>query len=744
MAKSKAVMKLRLIGALLLATMTANEAGAKVNALEPKGVKQAVTLASGGESRAVLIVPAAATDQETLAAGELAKYLEQMSGAAFSVQKDEQKIAGHYISVGDTLQGRQAGFTQIHDTLGAEGFAINVSDGNVYLLGGPQGIVNAAMAFLEEDLGCRWYSDKWDYIPIAKELIAQVSPRRSMPDFALRSVFSAHAVTNSPEWTRRNRVLKWNHFNHMQDWFCHTYGQICPMSEFAAHPDYFAKRADGTPFNTQLCPTHPEIVKRAKERAMAALQANKRQDVTFLSISECDGSTGYCRCERCEAINTAQQAPISAHLTLVNEVARAIRADYPGIKVDFIVYSKDLRTPPRAMQMESNVALWFCTSNSPRVIGYRHNEAMADFYKWKQLVDTISIWEYGCDYSNYFRVVPSLPALTDNIRLWKENAAAGIMFLEVFGVRGGDQQALRAWVLGKMLWDSTLDPDKLALDFCEGVFGPAALAMYNYYHLVNRAGRAEKSVEDFYGEAEFIKQARAIFDKAFAQADQDGDEELLKRLEVHYVPVAFMEIEAIFRGYPGNRENFPMERYRALLERIQQITAREEMARYSEIRSMSGRLAELGLLLHAADDGVLGIEAIDGTLYEYPVREDALARRGKAVCLPCNDNWLLQWHFPVNVCVPGQAYQLRAQLRVEKEADEGKAGTAGVYFPQNKEKSFSQSIESGLLYQKEYCWIEIGQPFVPEEKNYVWFAAAAGSAIGHLYVDRIELIPVEK
>lgn len=717
---------------------------AKGNALEPVGIKKEITLAVKGESGAVIIIPFEASTEEAVAAAELEKYIGRITGAKFRLQKDNESIAGNYISVGNTIQMRQAGFGKVSAELGSEGIAVKVSGGNIYLIGGTNGIMNSVMAFLEEDLGCRWYSDKWELIPENKDGVVKVTDRVSVPDFSLRSIYSAHVLTSSPEWAMHNRVMRWNHFNHMEDWFCHTYSQICPMSEFAAHPEFFAKLPNGEPFSTQLCPTHPEIIKRAKERALASLKTNKRKDVSLISISEYDGSTGHCHCERCEKINTEQHAPIAAHLTLVNEVACAIKKEYPDIKVDFIVYSKDIRTPPSNIKMESNVALWFCTSNSNHVESYRENKAVDEFYKWRKLVDTVYIWEYGCDFSNYFRVLPTLHALTDNIKFWKENNVDGIMFQEVYGTRGGDQQALRAWVLGKMLWDSHLDPNLLSKDFCEGVFNEAAPEMYEYYQLVDKTGSAGKSVEDFYGETEFISRANNVFDRAFSKADKSGNPELHERLDVHYVPIALMEIGSIFRAYPGNKDKFPNQRYGLLLDRIKKITSREEMSKYSEIRSMSGRIAELESLLNAASNGVLGIHAVNATLYEGAfVQKDTLATNGVSVRLPCDGMWYLQWQFPVNLCIPGQKYQLRAQLRVEKDSGVGDIATSGVDFSVTKEKSFAWQIKAEQLSSKEYRWIDIGKPFLPEENNYIWFAANVGSNIGGLFVDRIELIPVK-
>jgi len=714
------------------------------------GSMECITLASNSQSKVDIIIPADASSGEVCAATELKTYLDQITCAKFRVQKDSEKIAGFYISIGNTVQSQAAGFDKIPATLGDEGIAVKLSAGNVFLLGGEHGIMNAVITFLEENLGCRWYSHQWKLIPKNENLKVDITDRISIPDFQKRFVFTATAMSSTADWTRHNRVMQWNKFDHVDGWFCHTYDNICPMSEFATNSELFAKDSEGTPFNTQICPTHPEIIRRAKERVIAALEANKRKDATVIAIAENDGLDDFCHCERCEQINADHQSPIAAHLTLVNEVARTIKQDYPDYKVEFIVYSKYFRKPPINMKMEPNIAMWFCANNIDVNEKYRKNKiAVEEFDKWKALVGTVYVWEYGCDYSNYFRVVPSLSAKIDNLRYWHENGVDGIMFQEVFGAHGGDQQALRAWILSKMLWNSKLDPDTLALDFCKGVFGNAAPEMYEYYQLVKQAGTAEKSVEEYYGKAEFIAKANQIFAKAFAKVDKDGNNELHNRIDVQYVPIAFMEIKSIFQSYPDNKDNFPAKRFNRLLKEIKKITKREEMGGYSELIRMSGYIDELELLEKVQKSGVLWIYAINGALYEYPIKKDPLAANGIAPLLPCNDKWLVQWRFPANLCIPGRKYQLRVQLRPVNDSSSDFVAAVGVYFKPTKQrskemsdkKSFTEQIDGIQLSSEEYRWISVGKPFIPEKDSYIWFSAAAGSKIKGLFVDKIEMIP---
>ncbi len=684
-----------------------------------------VELSRDGKALLAIATPQQPTPAERRAAENLAYWLQRITGAEFPVAAGDDTQP--HIGIGRLLPA----------DAGAK-VSIVPRDGSLYLGGDPE---LAVWTFLEEELGCRWFTPERERIPAEPDLTIEVTERQVTPDFAMRFVYTDYALCASPEWTERNRVMRWNHFNHIDGWFCHTYENICGMEEIAEHPELFARAANGDVINTQLCPTHPEIRRRAVERASAALRANRNPEAYLLSITENDGSTGYCQCERCLAvIRKHGGAPIAAHLTLVNEVARAVRDEFPEIKVEFLVYSRDFRAAPTGMTLEPNVALWYCATDFSKrgmATPFAADPAGTEnFRQWRALADEVNVWEYNCDYSNYFRVTPTLPARLDNLGYWRDHDVNGIFALEVFGRKGGDQQNLRAWVMAKMMWDASLEPDALAQEFCAGVYGAAADARFRYYELVRDAGDAHQTIEEFYGVEAFYRRAAALFGEAFAAAA--ADPAALRQLELDYLPVAMMELERIFAT--GSTDGAP--HYDDLLAFVRRVAAREKVDNYSEIRSMSGRLAELELLRNAGD-GVLRIHAIDGKLYEYPGVDDPLSDTGRATRLPCTGNWLVQWPIPVNLCRPGVKYRLRVEVRAGVKSDAAHAATIGVHAETEESRSFQARPAAAQLPFGQYGWLEIGEAFIPQAGDYVWFAAEPGSGIEWLYVDRMELVPVE-
>ena len=64
--------------------------------------------------------------------------------------------------------------------------------------------------------------------------------------------------------------------------------------------------------------------------------------------------------------------------------------------------------------------------------------------------------------------------LGPNIKYFGEHGVRGIFEEGSYATSGGDMDALKDYVMGRMLWNATLDPDTLIQEFLTGYFGKAA------------------------------------------------------------------------------------------------------------------------------------------------------------------------------------------------------------------------------------------------------------------------------
>ncbi|MBI4472411.1 MAG: hypothetical protein HY646_07060, partial [Acidobacteria bacterium] len=120
------------------------------NSLKPQGkTGPKLTLARGGRTEYVVLLPAKPTTQDVKAASDLTRWLKEMSGANLPVvrETDNQPVPGKVISLGRTTLLGKAGLPEAEADLGDEGYAIAVQGKTLYLWGGKRrGPINAVYA----------------------------------------------------------------------------------------------------------------------------------------------------------------------------------------------------------------------------------------------------------------------------------------------------------------------------------------------------------------------------------------------------------------------------------------------------------------------------------------------------------------------------------------------------------------------------------------------------------------------
>jgi len=178
-------------------------------------VTRAAVVLAGPDVKAGLYVPAKATTAETFAAGELRKYLQQMTGAQWAVVPEGAAPAGAAgIYVGRTAFAEKHGIRCEAAESGREGFVIQTADGGVAIVGADElGQLYGAYAFLE-DLGVAWFTRMEDgpFVPKLNRVIVGDVDRRERPAIAFRSMFWRDVPNTEADvlalidWMLKNRL----------------------------------------------------------------------------------------------------------------------------------------------------------------------------------------------------------------------------------------------------------------------------------------------------------------------------------------------------------------------------------------------------------------------------------------------------------------------------------------------------------------------------------------------------------
>jgi Domain of unknown function (DUF4838)/delta endotoxin len=698
------------------------------NALVPSGRSEAIILVKNGKANYKII-----GEKNSNAVRFLRENLEFLTGV---------KFAGD-TSLAITLKKCASG-------LGTDGYAIEIKNGNIFLYGSSDnGIMNAVTAFLEEDLGWRYYQRKQKAVsPGGKISKAKIVPRRYIPPFYQRSVYSKWAF--DPAWTIANKTSKRK--GGFGKYFVHTFFRFIPPAEFAASkPEFFALSSKGKRVTHwregQLCMTNPEVRRIMAQRVIKAIEANP--GLKFIAVSQNDAD-GYCKCPACRALLRKEKNPSGPLLHFVNAVAAEVAKVYPRIIIVTEAYRYSL-LPPKEVKPAANVVIRLCLNN--RISSYpfffvSETKDMNVLSEWSKKTDRLLIWDYMTNFRHYLTPRADLPVLEKNIRLYRDKKVSGVMMQTNYNNEIGTQAAMRAWLCAKLLWNPDLSIGKLAKDYINGFWGKdIAPFMLKYnallikewqqFHAHNKPGRT------FYFSKYFYSTASNILKKAMAAAQ--AKPELLKELEREELTLDYYWLAK------GVTQDAAVPAYRAVLD---QFTGKLKKHNITHLGEGAHNTAQKQIEQYR--DGIrlvkytktvfakhIVLPATWNVYIDKGLTVDDKSLVGRSMKQEADNRWSIQWRFgDFSKLVPGK-YKVRIRARANKKATTGHGTIVGVYNVDKSSYALKRSIKAQELDGEKYKWVDCGILKITAETMYLYTATAKNGAFKAFYVDAVEFIPVK-
>ncbi|MEK7996557.1 MAG: DUF4838 domain-containing protein, partial [Planctomycetota bacterium] len=383
------------------------------------------------------------------------------------------------------------------DGLGADGLVIRKVGNDLILAGGrPRGTLYAVYTFLEDQVGCRWWSSKVSTIPRKPTLTVGELNIRYVPALEYRETFWFDAFDG--DWAARNksngnseRLDAQRGGKHTYEGFVHTfYPLIPPEKYFQDHPEWFSEiKGKRTHDRAQLCLTNEEmraeLVKNLKERL------RKNPAATIASVSQNDWH-GNCQCAKCAAIEQEEGSPAGLMLRFVNAVAADIEQEFPNVAIDTLAYQYT-RKPPKITKPRPNVIVRLCSiecSFSAPLSNERNKEFRDDIIGWSKICNRLYIWDYTTNFRHHIMPHPNLRVLGPNVKFFVEHNVKGIFEQGAYTTNGAEMAELRAWVLAKLLWDPMRDSQALIDEFIAGYYGAAGASIKHYLNITHDAVEA--------------------------------------------------------------------------------------------------------------------------------------------------------------------------------------------------------------------------------------------------------------
>ena len=493
-----------------------------------------------GKSDYRIVLDRQASPSEKKAAEELQMYIKQISGAQLPITDDA------------TSRGRRifVGFgSAVADITGAqkpkaddEGFTYRTVGKDLLIYGGAQrGSMYGVFSFLEDELGVKWLTPKCTVVPSMQKYALPRLDRSEKPALALR--YDGHfAVEREPVWSAHNKEnMKWNptqndYGNIEAYWNAHTMGQLLPAREFfEKHPEYFSLRDGKRIPNGQLCLSNPEVLEICKTRLSDVMRKNPLFRIYSLSQND---NFSFCQCQKCTAIAEQYGGQSGLMVWFVNQVADAVRDEFPDKFVGTFAYQYT-RQPPKGIVPRNNVVIRLCSIECcfahPLTAGCPQNQAfMNDMERWAEIAPHLFIWDYIVDYAQYISPWPNFQVLGPNIEAFRKNKAIGIYEEAQYQSNGAEFEEMKAWVTTKLLWNPLLNTDSLVKVFIDGYYGKAAPMVMDYYRLCQSLVKPDlhfgiyiRENHPIYND-EFVEKSFALLDKALLTAE---DEETRNRVE---------------------------------------------------------------------------------------------------------------------------------------------------------------------------------------------------------------------
>ncbi|MFO7975119.1 MAG: DUF4838 domain-containing protein [Candidatus Hydrogenedentota bacterium] len=732
---------------------------------------EAVLSQEGATDWAIVVAEDAIAPEQT-AARELQEHLEAVTGASFAIQNsvgegEKAIVVGPSAEFVDT-------FPEIDlNALGHDGIVMKSGQGRIYLAGGrPRGTLYAVYTFLEDVVGCRWWSATERYVPknatlrvpaldevYSPALIYREAYYRGAFDgvYAARSKCNGHFEQIPEEYGGHYNILGW----------CHTFYQLMPPEKyFSEHPEWYSeidgeRRAE----RAQLCLTNEAMRAEFVRNALEWIRKNPEAGMISISQNDCHG---YCQCPKCRAQNEAAGSPSGSLLHFVNAVAAEIEKEYPDFLIMTLAYQYT-RQAPEGITPRDNVIIRLCSIESsfsqPLATGPQNVDFKRDMEAWSAMAPNLFVWNYVTNFRNYILPHPNLRVLAPNIRFFVDNKAVGLFEQGDSSCSISDFPELRAWLLAHLMWDPSRDAYALMNEFLEGYYGPAAAPLRGYIDLIHDAAawsgvylRCYMSDTSAWLPLEDVARAVELFDDAERLVADDPI--LAKRVARARMPLdnvllnRYYELKRAAKrcgtAFPGPSDPMAFaEDFIARAEAFDANSYREGGGFGHYAKMLRARFRPPGPLpakcenlseedYIVIEDNRCGLHGVERG-WSALVEDGAAADKGAAKMPANHTQWAVQYEIREGVS-EGNPWHCYVELRCEAKVETGTALTVGIYDSRERKGVTRRSVPIAEVAGKDYTVVDLGVHDL-SAGMYFWVAPVNNpEEVEAVYVDRFFMV----
>ncbi|MDR1628887.1 MAG: DUF4838 domain-containing protein [Oscillospiraceae bacterium] len=454
----------------------------------------------------VIVTSSEATQAERNATETLQNYLRQMSGLTLPIVLDSENYEKEIV-VGITSR-EGALYTVDRTALGNEGVFIKTVGDSVVITGGAlRGTLYAVYTFLEDYLGCRWFTQEVSVIPEVAflEIPAEIDYLH-IPALEYRE--TDWISPRYREWSIANKINGLT-YSPVGDEAAgggigyafsnsHTLrtGDLIKNEDYDAFPEMQAQGSrSGARTKDHPCLSAEKTYEIVLNNVFNWLE--RYPDRQIISVTQPD-NRNYCVCDACSAVYEEEGSPAGLMLRFVNRIGDAVAERYPerDIAVDTFAYQYTRKAPSITVPRD-NVIVRLCSIECCFVHSLdnpecgQNTEFMQDLRDWSAICNRLYVWDYTTNYPNLNGPFNNWAVMQPNMKTFVENNVAGVYEEGNYQAAesNGEFGDLRSYILAKLLWDADTDVNRHMIEFSNAYYGDAAEYILRYLTLVtSKAG----------------------------------------------------------------------------------------------------------------------------------------------------------------------------------------------------------------------------------------------------------------
>lgn len=446
------------------------------------------------------------------------------------------------IYIGRTRKAAESGFD--FSRFDAERWQISSVKGGLIIGGGETcGTLYGVYNYLEKVCGIRWYSVTDTKIPGMQAFPNQDLNLSGKPAFRYRAIVTE--VEDFDGWFLSRNRQNSNFFGWKFSVYdgipyighnIHTHCRwVQPSKYFKSNPEFFALDKNGKRTTGGLCLMNKGCrqamineVREALKKRYAESGKKPLSSMQLVNISHMDNQS-YCHCDECKKYAADHQALSACDIDFINEVASALKSEFPNVIFQTLAYTYTER-PPVGLTVADNVCVEMCdtTSNITVPVTHPDNAFFLDsLTEWTRIAKNVMVWDYWITYNfGDMAIHNELPCATvknvaEDLRTFRKLNIPLILSEMEYGCGTGDVYDYKQYIFLKLLENPYLDEDKLSVEFAEDFYGRAGQLFLEYR---NKLAQVQKKWHPFldwnppfgrftYLNTEFLKEMQDLFDR---------------------------------------------------------------------------------------------------------------------------------------------------------------------------------------------------------------------------------------